>query len=112
MLSLGELGGDDHEAQVDHEERAHLVGEVQKSQSDQTAAMQLCNDVGTVIPQTYSIKVQLYVCEIFHLAVKLENQHYGYINILFKEELTADFIPPQGVKRVIKHCFNKKPIHY
>lgn len=25
LLCLRELGGDDHEAQVDHEERAHLV---------------------------------------------------------------------------------------
>lgn len=27
LLRLRELGGDDHEAQVDHEERAHLVRE-------------------------------------------------------------------------------------
>lgn len=27
LLRLGELGGDDHEAQVDHEERAHLVAD-------------------------------------------------------------------------------------
>lgn len=46
--------------------------------------------------------------EIFHLAVKIENQLCGYfINILFKEQLTVDF-PPQGVKSVIKHCVNKK----
>lgn len=28
LLRLGKLGGDDHEAQVDHEERSHLAGEV------------------------------------------------------------------------------------
>lgn len=28
LLGLGELGGDDHEAQVDHEERPHLAAEM------------------------------------------------------------------------------------
>lgn len=34
LLCLGELGGNDHEAQVDHEERAHLVGEVKNNSSN------------------------------------------------------------------------------